>query len=98
MIVSDRLARPGVLDVLVDATLIVSSDLRVIAANAAARSLLLDGGADPTGTELLDCVVPDDAPRLLDALGAGREATPAFMCGCRRRWASRSTPSFGSRH
>ena len=57
MIVPDRLARPGVLDVLVDATLIVSSDLRVIAANAAARSLLLDGGADPTGKELLDCVV-----------------------------------------
>jgi nitrogen-specific signal transduction histidine kinase len=41
VIVPDRLARPGVLDVLVDAALIVSSDLRVIAANAAARSLLL---------------------------------------------------------
>jgi hypothetical protein len=34
VIVPDRLARPGVLDVLVDVALIVSSDLRVIAANS----------------------------------------------------------------
>ncbi|HEY7504593.1 MAG TPA: PAS domain-containing protein [Gemmatimonadales bacterium] len=78
MIVPERLARPGVLDVLVDAALIVSADLRVIAANAAARSLLLDGGDDPTGMELLDCVVPDDAPRLLDALDYARRGTQGY--------------------
>jgi len=78
VIAPDRLTRPGVLDVLVDATLIVSSDLRVIAANAAARSLLLDGGADPTGKELLDCVVPDDAPRLLDALDYARRGSRGY--------------------
>ena len=74
----DRLARPGVLDVLVDVALIVSSDLRVIAANSAARSLLLDGGDDPAGKELLDCVVPDDAPRLLDALDYARRGTRGY--------------------
>ncbi len=74
----DRLARPGVLDVLVDAALIVSSDLRVIAANAAARSLLLDGDDDPTGKELLGCVVPDDAPRLLDALDYARRGARGY--------------------
>jgi PAS domain S-box-containing protein len=78
VIVPDRLARPGVLDVLVDVALIVSSDLRVIAANSAARSLLLDGGDDPAGKELLDCVVPDDAPRLLDALDYARRGTRGY--------------------
>ncbi|HEU4523759.1 MAG TPA: PAS domain-containing protein [Gemmatimonadales bacterium] len=74
----DRLTRPGVLDVLVDAAIIVSSELRVIAANAAARSLLLDGGTDPTGMELLACVVPDDAPRLIDALDYARRGTRGY--------------------
>jgi PAS domain S-box-containing protein len=75
--VPDRLARPGVLDVLVDAAFIVSSDLRVIVANAAARSLLFEGD-DPTGKELLTCVAPDDAPRLLDALDFARRGTRGY--------------------
>jgi two-component system, cell cycle sensor histidine kinase and response regulator CckA len=75
--VPDRLARPGVLDVLVDAAFIVSSDLRVIVANAAARSLLFEGD-DPTGKELLTCVVPDDAPQLLDALDFARRGTRGY--------------------
>ena len=73
----DRLARPGVLDVLVDAAFIVSSDLRVIVANAAARSLLFEGH-DPTGKELLACVVSDDAHRLVDALDYARRGTRGY--------------------
>jgi PAS domain-containing protein len=76
--VPDRLMRPGVLDVLLDAAMIVSSDLRVIAANAAARVLLFTGGDDPAGRQLLACVVPEDAPRLVDALDYARRGSRGY--------------------
>jgi signal transduction histidine kinase len=78
MSMPDRLARPGVLDVLPDAALIVSSELRVIAANAAARALLFDTGHDPVGKELLACVVPDDAPRLVESLDYARRGARGY--------------------
>ena len=74
----DRLMRPGVLDVLLDAAMIVSSDLRVIAANAGARALLFGSGDDPAGRQLLASVAPEDAPRLVDALDYARRGPRGY--------------------
>jgi PAS domain S-box-containing protein len=76
--VPERLIRPGVLDVLLDPALIVSSDLRVIAANAAAAALLFDSGDDPGGKQLLGLVAPEDAPRLVDALDYARRGARGY--------------------
>lgn len=72
--------RPQVLNAIADAAIFLSPDLRVCAANSTARTLL--GGTDPEeaiGLPALGFVLPEDIPRITDAILRSRRAQQGYI-------------------
>jgi len=72
--------RPQLLNAIADAAIFLGPDLRVLAANATARALM--GWTDPEeeiGLPALGFVLPEDIPRLTDAILRSRRALPGYI-------------------